>query len=542
VPVTPEENEDVSRPLDRAGQVVAARYLIERELRQGASGTVWQAREIGTGERVAIKVLRADVAMSPAARKRFHHEVVSTAALDHPHSVRVFDHGTAADGAEFLVMELVSGSTLSEILATSAPLPQLRAIRIAAQILDATATAHRLGMVHRDLKPDNVMLVVGDGQRDFVKVCDYGLAKLMSSGERAGDAPRLPDASFATLPGALCGTPAYMAPEQARGEDIDGRADLYAVGVMLFQMTVGRLPFEGRTPIDVVSAHLTQPVPFPRALRPDLGLAPALENIVLRAMAKDRRVRPSSAGVMRADLLQLERDLVRDEQRSAIAPAPPREGSTLPASVAVRRPHVRARRAGPLEMAGVTVVLASLALTAARSSSRTTPESSGGVSAPSVPPQGPPESSTIRPAAPATFAATAVSPLERPRAASEAHRRASVSAPSLRPSKAGAAPPSAPSAGEGAPAPDLLSKAEDALGRGRLEDARVLGLAAAEREPVRPDVWEFLGRCYMRLGRPAEARAFYARHLALAPDGPRATAIRAIVSVDADAGGAAQAE
>src|SRR5260370_26627186 len=165
-------------------------------------------------------------------------------------------------------MERLVGATLAARLRTDGPLPPARAIRIAGQLLDAVGAAHGLGIVQRDLKPNNVILVERDGDPDFVKVCDFGLAKAVDPDHLLdGDqGPPVDLGSLATEQGQVCGTPEYMAPEQARGEALDGRADLYAVGAMLFQMVVGQLPFAGRTPLARLSPHLGTPPPRPSAV------------------------------------------------------------------------------------------------------------------------------------------------------------------------------------------------------------------------------------------------------------------------------------
>jgi serine/threonine-protein kinase len=295
-------------------------YELITELGRGATGTVWEARSRATSEIVAIKILHSHLLESATARKRFQREVESASNLHHPHCIEVLGHGQTADNTSFLVMERLYGTTLESLLENSGPLRQERAIKIAAQILDAIGAAHRLGIVHRDLKPCNVMLIDRDSDSDFVKVCDFGLAKAIeadadSSSSAAGVVQNY--ISSTTRPGEICGTPAYMAPEQACGEPIDARADLYAVGVMLFRAIVGQLPFSGRSILALLSMHLTVLPPNPSKLRPDLGIFPPLENLILRALAKDRAERPSSAEVFRADLLQIQRDLRKRGQRWA---------------------------------------------------------------------------------------------------------------------------------------------------------------------------------------------------------------------------------
>jgi serine/threonine protein kinase len=542
---------------DRTGQRVGERYLLREELGRGSTSTVWDAADLTTGERVAVKILHDDLLPSPAARSRFHREIAHARALDHRHSVRVLGEGLTADGAEYLVMERVAGRPLAAALADG-PLPQARAIEITAQILDATAEAHRLGIVHRDLKPGNVMLVTREDGADFVKVCDYGLAKQLELRElETGAAPRAP--TFATVRGVPCGTPAYMSPEQARGDEVDARTDLYAIGVMLYRMVVGRLPFEGRTPGAALDATLTETPPAPRAVRPDLEIAPALEGLILRAMAKDRRERPSSAEVLRADLLQVGRDLARDararERESRAArereSRAARSGDTVPALELLPRPPPRkaARRAvlGPAALLGLGA-LGMLAVVAVRAASSPSPRSAAsapsprttgvatemdetdlGLRSPAEPPAAP--SLKRSPTAAPTDAAPRLLGRRRPSAG-----LLRPPPPEARAMTPGSAPSGSAAAPAGAAAPTLepdvagmLRRGEEALARGEVEAARTLGLSAVEVEPARAQAWELLGRCTMRLGHPEDAREYYQRALALAPNGPRAAFLRAIV-------------
>jgi serine/threonine protein kinase len=501
----PIDDEPTASSAARIGQVVGQRYEIAGELGRGSTGIVWDARDTQSGQRVAVKILHDSLVPSPPIRKRFHREAAAARALAHPHSVRVLDDGITPDGADFLVMERLEGRTLAALLEEKGPLPQLRAIRIVAQILDAAAEAHRSGIVHRDLKPGNVMLVARADGDDDVKVCDYGLAKAVETGSSGG--------SFSTIQGVLCGTPAYMSPEQARGEDLDGRTDLYAVSVMLFLMVVGRLPFEERTPVDVISAHLGATPPRPRSLRPDLGIAPALENLILRGLAKNRRERPASADVFRADLLQIERDLLRDHSKVTSSWADETVQSDGPAPRPRRRTAPRSRVSPGIALA-LALSAGVVGLTVGHRHGSVAPRSAD-VARPANQATAPLPLPPI--AAPPSPAAPVAPTLKRRRADAP---KALPAAKRPEPSRPAAAPEAVP---------DLLHQAEEALGAGRIEDARALGLAAAERQPSSAAAWEFLGRCYMRLGRADEARSFYRRSLALDPDGPNSAFLRAIV-------------
>ncbi|HEX6277401.1 MAG TPA: serine/threonine-protein kinase, partial [Polyangiaceae bacterium] len=337
-------------------RILDDRYELSEQIGRGSSCSVWEAHDRETSRLVAVKVFEPHVVASRPARKRFFREVETARAVAHPHVVEVYGHGTTPDGGAYLVMERLFGKTLAVRLRDLGPLPQPRAIRIIVQVLDAVLAAHRLGVVHRDLKPSNVMLVERGSEPDFVKVCDFGLAKDIErdSFDPVRDGALAVDlGSVTTEHGHICGTPEYMSPEQARGEAVDERADLYAVAAMLFQAVVGRPPFSARSPLAVVSLHLTAAPPRPRKLRPDLAIFPPLESLILRGLEKDRAERPSSADVFREDLLRIERDYARWARRSGPASGIPDESPTLPPAPPSRSP----RKPG---LAAVAAVLAGL--------------------------------------------------------------------------------------------------------------------------------------------------------------------------------------
>jgi eukaryotic-like serine/threonine-protein kinase len=514
--------------------IIDGRYALHAQIGRGATGVVWAARDLRAGQAVAIKVLHPGVLETPGARRRFHREVTSAQTLDHPHVVRILGHGQTAKGAPYLVMERLSGQTLSACLSGTAPLPLRRGFRIVAQILEGIAAAHRSNIVHRDLKPGNVILVDAADGREYVKICDFGLAKVVDpngDGDGAGTspAPLRSAESVTTGQGDLCGTPEFMAPEQARGEPLDGRADLYSIAVMLFQVVTGELPFAGRTSFAVVSQHLGATPPRPSAVRPDAGITPALDNLILRGLAKDRRERPSSAEVFRADLLQIEADLLRDQRR----PAEPRQSSeaaTLTGAPAGQgsRPRVTA-----LLLGGAGVVIA-VALVAALGAG-------GGLEA-GAPPAGPsvveqppwraatPASVAARtPELPAATAAASLVTPTPPRARKGRATTAARPAPRFEPSTITA--PAAP-VSTTLPADDdgvSLRRAEDLMAEGQVAGACALVEEAARRSPGAARLHGFLGRCYLRIGRLDEGRASYRRYLELAPSAPDAPFVRAIV-------------
>ena len=274
--------DDLRASVPVAGTVLRDRYRLDSELGRGGMGTVYRATDLELQREVAVKILSA-TSQNSDARERLIREARAAAALNHPHIVTIHDVGEAA-GMPFLVMELIAGPRLSQ----ARPSDLARVVEIAVQICAALEHAHANSIVHRDLKPDNVLLS-GTSATSTVKLADLGLA-LPSYGTRISRA------------GVIVGTAAYMAPEQALGQTVDGRVDLYALGVLLYELATGRLPFTGDDPLTIVSQHVHAPIVPPRVLRSDIP--PALEAIIVRLLAKDPAQRFSSAAETREALLE----------------------------------------------------------------------------------------------------------------------------------------------------------------------------------------------------------------------------------------------
>jgi len=281
------------------GRDLDDKYTILEKLGQGGMGSVYRAEQRGLDREVAIKVVHAQRISSPDVIKRFFREAKLASRLGHPNAVGVIDFGQTEEGVCYLVMELVAGRTLQEVFEAEGVLPPERLVRIAVQICDALECAHALQIVHRDLKPSNAMLLAHG--RDFVKILDFGLAKSVASD----------DATPVTITGALLGTPAYMAPELALGKPCDGRADLYSLGVMLYQLGSGRLPFQSSSPHELISLHGNELAPAMT------GVPRALAKVIDRLLRKDPADRhPTAAAVREA----LERALVESGAAGASAP------------------------------------------------------------------------------------------------------------------------------------------------------------------------------------------------------------------------------
>jgi serine/threonine-protein kinase len=276
------------------------RYRILRKLGTGGMANVYLAEDEDLGRRVAIKILNDRYASDEAFTERFRREAKSAAALSHPNIVSIYDRGQA-DGRPYIAMEVIEGKSLKEVIVGSGPLPISQAVAYAKQILSATRFAHRHGIIHRDIKPHNILL----GHEDRLKVTDFGIA-------RSG-------ASQMTEVGSIMGTAQYLSPEQARGAPVTAASDLYSVGIVLYEMLTGKTPFNGETPIEIAMKHVNEPPKAPSEHRPDIP--PELDQVVLRALSKDIHERYGSAEEFSADLDRVEAGLPVSPETTAAATA-----------------------------------------------------------------------------------------------------------------------------------------------------------------------------------------------------------------------------
>ena len=265
------------------GTVVGGRYKLERVIGEGGMSAVYEGEHVHMHKPVAVKVLSPEMSKSSEAVERFHREAMAASRIDHPNVAAATDFGELEDKSFFLVLELITGKTLRDAL-REGRFNARRTLHVARQIASALARAHSLGIVHRDLKPENVMLTSRAGDEDFVKILDFGIAKLPMK-ELAPDATPS-DAAPLTQLGMVYGTPEYMSPEQATGKPIDARADLYSLGVIMFEMLAGVRPWDDENKAVLLGKHVSQPVPKIAEKAPDAGVPDEIEAIVRKLMAK----------------------------------------------------------------------------------------------------------------------------------------------------------------------------------------------------------------------------------------------------------------
>ncbi len=309
-------------------------------------GAVYLVEHVHMRKRFALKVLLAEARENPEIAARFEREAIAAAHIEHPNVVAASDFGTSEEGFFFLVLEYVKGKSLRDTLDASGPMPPVRVLDIALQMGAALGKAHGLGIVHRDLKPENVMLVPREGESDLVKVLDFGIAKVPSIG-RGGDARAL------TSAGAIFGTPEYISPEQAVGQTVDARADLYSFGIMLYELLTGKRPFDSEHVMGYLAAHLNTPVPPMRDIAPDVSVAPAIEEVVRSMLAKVPEDRPPS---VKDAVMALERAVLGGTPSPVsvathVSPAPP---SAIPGSAGFRPEDASARTLLPGQFDGPT--------------------------------------------------------------------------------------------------------------------------------------------------------------------------------------------
>jgi tRNA A-37 threonylcarbamoyl transferase component Bud32 len=579
----PQEQDPALSSLDPfPGRVVAGNFRIDKLIGSGAMGNVYKAEQLSLSKAVAIKVLHPHLMGDEKLVGRFKREAKSASLLNHPNSIQIIDSGQDRDGTLYIAMELLTGRDLAQAIRDDFPLPLPRVVRILAQVLSALEEAHAQGVIHRDLKPSNIMLIERRGEKDFVKVCDFGIAKATLA---EGDDDR---AAMLTIQGLVCGTPEYMAPEQARAEPLDGRADLYAAAVILYQLVTGDIPFRADSPIAIVSRHLVEaPIP-PSRRRPDLRLPKIIDDIVMRGLEKERDMRYPTAAAFREVLegvlgatsgpatplpphvragMPTARDISGQDH------APPGTGM-LPAQVAAERFGTTTDLRGPprrrqsVFVAFLVLLLAisvagaiytfrvrgdmerAAAVAAAAAQAAATAQATSAAAPPAATPKAIPSGQAVAPAAdPTTTTAGAVNPdLSTTPPVAKGARAPGVrdplkhhrGTPSATPKAtdvaiaAAPAPPATPPAAAATEPPprgprEVLAEANKLLGEGEVADACAHGEEAKRMSPRLPAVYKFLGKCYMRAGRARDADDNYKQYLELAPNASDAPFVKSMI-------------
>jgi eukaryotic-like serine/threonine-protein kinase len=490
------------------GRTLDGRYEVLSRLGVGGVGVVYRARQAQLGRMVAIKVLHQDAAVIPEWRRRFEREARALSALAHPNVVPVTDSGIDR-GVPYLVMELLQGKTLADLI-REGPLPLWRALDIARQLLRGLAFAHGKAIVHRDLKPANVFLQALPDQADHVRLLDFGMVKFLE-----GSTSRTMSETL-TRVGVVFGTPAYMSPEMVKGLTVDARTDVYATGVLLFELLAGRRPFEADSHEGYLGAHLTQPVPSLEKLRPGLPAAAALQAVIEKAMAKKPSARFKDAGAMLAAL----EAVIAKVPASAMSGRPPRRKSA---------PHPRVPQApsGSRFVRHAIILVAFAAGIAAvavylRRDRTAAVETAALPAEPASKPKRPAAAEPPQPAPPVELPPKPALPAEAtPAEAEPAPTPAAATPAPVQPSPAPPAPPAeapepdeqpaerapAPASRSAArdpwrePVPRVLKPIRDRVVRGAHMSQRGLKpvYAFAHENPDDPRPWLLLGRAYAEL-------------------------------------------
>ena len=269
------------------GLTLNGRYEVIEKIGEGGFGTIYRAKQLPMGRDVALKVLNPFMSKDPKVVARFQREARAACSLRDPHTVVTYDFDQTPDGVLYMAMEFLQGRTLFELLEEVERLPVEQAVHVAAQCCSSLAEAHDKGIVHRDIKPENIFLENRGDDGLYVKVLDFGIAKIVGGDD--AQSPAL------TAAGQTLGTLEYMSPEQLTGKPLDGRSDIYSLGILLYEMLTGRLPFEADNPAMIIRGHLREQPLAPSQVAPDAGIPPALDAVVLKMLAKKKEDRYASA-------------------------------------------------------------------------------------------------------------------------------------------------------------------------------------------------------------------------------------------------------
>ncbi len=340
------------------GTTLDSRYSIEKKIGEGGMGVVYLATHAVIGKKHAIKVLRGELSSESEVAERFTQEARAAAAIGNEHIIEITDFGQLPDGSAYFVMEFLDGKDLQTVMEEDPKMDNARVMHIMAQCCDALSAAHNIEIVHRDLKPENIILIERAGDPDFVKILDFGIAKV------ARETGRL------TRTGVIFGTPQYMSPEQAAGTNIDARTDVYSLGIIMYEMLSGHVPFEADTFMGVLTKHLyEEPIP-PRRLVPPVEVSQSTESVVLKAMAKKPEKRYQSMVDFREDVLALKEgrtpaivsDQMRTTSMSTVPPPSPTAIVGQAAEMSDIRDHLGPKKKRWPIFAGIGAAVAAIAV------------------------------------------------------------------------------------------------------------------------------------------------------------------------------------
>jgi eukaryotic-like serine/threonine-protein kinase len=290
-------NDEPDRNDPHVGKLLDGKYRLDAFLSQGGMGAVYKATHVMLDKRVAVKLIKPELVTSPEVVRRFQREARAASNLNHPNIVAVYDLGQADDGTLYIAMEYIDGPSLKDVIRRTGPMPVARITAILRQVAGALALAHAHNIIHRDLKPHNVMLARGAAGQEIPKLLDFGIAKTFEEG-----------GTQLTQTGFALGTPQYMAPEQAQGQEVTAQSDLYSLGVMLYEMLVGEVPFDAPTTAAILIKQLTEEPQPPSRRKPEAKVSPALEAIAMRCLAKEPAQRFASAEAFVEALAGADRD------------------------------------------------------------------------------------------------------------------------------------------------------------------------------------------------------------------------------------------
>jgi serine/threonine-protein kinase len=519
-----EDERDPDEPALPAGTTIDGKYVILKTLGSGGTGKVYEAEHTVIGHHVALKIVSTERAERPETLARFQREARICGAVRHPNVGRIFDVGMHA-GRPYMVLELHEGQSLADVLDESIlPLPAI--IEISLQVLSALGAVHEAGVVHRDVKPDNTMLTRTLNGDILVKLVDFGISKMITTDIRQ---------RTLTREGSILGSPDYMAPEQLRGQEVDSRTDLYAVGVLLYEAVTGATPFNASNLSDLMAAILRDQIVPPRELRPECP--PELDTLIAKALSREPSSRFQSAADMARALEQvrgalryspdpgiagLRKPMPRREDRAtrdrraarkrsaAVASEPTMTEETFSVDLPGRR-----RYRTPILAAFAAALLTLIVRVALTHREATPSQAASAADEPNV--------STVRANAPKVLTA-AVAPAAVPDAGAALETtQPNTTVPAAKPKR----PAPARTAAESAPkVDDLLKEASSAFVMGQMPRAKALYQQVLARSPNEPDAWRGLGLVSSRMGQSNDARQAFDRYLKLRPNAPDADRIR----------------